>query len=137
MGAGSELDRWLPETPVHTYSDYVAAWPEVQSQSTWWKARLAAAVDEQYGKLREYAADVGVASQTGPESAPKNSGGGQDDSLIVVEEEKPGACVRCGSTDAAAFPLYKWRLSICGRCYRGALGVSVFIEQVPAEAVPA
>ena len=33
--------------------------------------------------------------------------GGQDDSVIVVEEEKPGACVRCGSTDAAAFPLDK------------------------------
>ncbi len=95
MGAGSELDRWLPETPVHAYSDDVAAWHEVESQSTWWKARLAAAVDEQDGKLRKYAADVGVAYQARPESALKSSGGGQDDSLIVVEEEKPRACVRC------------------------------------------
>lgn len=136
MGAGSELDRWLPETPVHAYSDDVAAWHQVESQSTWWKARLAAAVDEQYGKLREYAAGVGVAYQARPESAPKSSGGGQDDSLIVAAEQKPRACARCGSTHAAAFPLYKRGLSICGQCYREAVGVSVFIEDAP-EAVPA
>ena len=62
--------------------------------------------------------------------------GGQDDSLIVVEEQKPRACVRCGSTYAAAFPLYKRGLSMCGQCYREALGVSVFIEDA-REAVPA
>jgi hypothetical protein len=62
--------------------------------------------------------------------------GGQDDSLIVVEEEKPGACVRCGSTDAAAFPLDKRGLSLCGQRYREAVGVSVFIEDA-REAVPA
>ena len=81
---------------------------------------------------------MGVAYQTRPDAAPKGSGGGQDDSLIVFEEEeeKPRASVRCGSTDAAAFPLYKWGLSICGQCYREVLGVSVFIEDAP-EAVPA
>jgi hypothetical protein len=63
--------------------------------------------------------------------------GGQDDSLIVVEEEKPAACVRCGSTDAAAFPLDKRGLLICGqRCYREAVGAGVFIEDA-REAVPA
>ena len=108
MGAGSKLDRWLPETPVHASCDDVAAWHQVESQSTWWKARLAAAVDQQDGKLREYAAGVGVAYQARPESAPKSSGGGQDDSLIVVAEQKPRACVRVGQHGHGSVPLYKW-----------------------------
>ena len=59
MGADVELYEDPASLP---YDGLVAAWHEVESRSAWLKARLAAAVPK--GKLKRYAADVGVAYST-------------------------------------------------------------------------
>lgn len=47
------------------YADYVTAWQQVESFSSWARVRLAGAVETTYaGKLRQYAEDCGVAYST-------------------------------------------------------------------------
>jgi hypothetical protein len=40
-------------------------------------------------------------------------------------------CCRCGSADSAAwFPLYRFRLTVCGTCYAGLLAGTAHLCQV-------